>query len=289
MDEEDEIDDDDDVDMVDDYEGAELAAQDGIGSGNTNNGGGGGSARMVGVSRGVAGILSNIVQRGSFGGVGGSGNHVTGSLLSSVGRSVTPSRASSGVSDTGSSGASSVGAPFALPVVSFATIGAVAAELEALAQRDGRATLVQLLMEGDHAYVTRLFELREEAEDLGDTDTLAVFHRIILSLMLCVDGLLYDLLTSEELFESTLACFEVVPAVGAAAAVVESTAPGVAVGEGVPPPPPPVVTLTPPPQLRRYREYMKQSVTFREAVPINNPDLLKRIHQNFRLQFLKGA
>lgn len=38
-----------------------------------------------------------------------------------------------------------------------------------------------------------------------------------------------------------------------------------------------------------HRKYLQSSVVFKEVVPIRNADILKKIHQTFRIQYLKDV
>lgn len=38
-----------------------------------------------------------------------------------------------------------------------------------------------------------------------------------------------------------------------------------------------------------HRKYLQNSVVFKEVVPIRNADILKKIHQTFRIQYLKDV
>ncbi|RYG53402.1 hypothetical protein EON66_08610 [archaeon] len=40
---------------------------------------------------------------------------------------------------------------------------------------------------------------------------------------------------------------------------------------------------------RKYRNFVAQNIQYREIIPFADPDTTKRIHQNFRLQFVKGV
>lgn len=40
---------------------------------------------------------------------------------------------------------------------------------------------------------------------------------------------------------------------------------------------------------KKHREYLKQQAKFREAIPIKNPELLSKIHQTFRVQYIQDV
>jgi len=42
-------------------------------------------------------------------------------------------------------------------------------------------------------------------------------------------------------------------------------------------------------QKLNHREYLKQHVKFKEVIPFNNPELVERIHQTFRMQYMKDV
>lgn len=41
------------------------------------------------------------------------------------------------------------------------------------------------------------------------------------------------------------------------------------------------------PNRKKHREYLRQQAKFREAIPIKNPELLSKIHQTFRVQYIQ--
>jgi protein phosphatase-4 regulatory subunit 3 len=43
------------------------------------------------------------------------------------------------------------------------------------------------------------------------------------------------------------------------------------------------------PKNLKHREFMKKKIIFKEVVPFNNPEVVKKIHQTFRIQYLKDV
>ena len=90
-------------------------------------------------------------------------------------------------------------------------------------------------------------------EDLDNTDGLHHLFEIVKTLFLLDKNFLYDTMFSEAHIMDALGCLEYDP------------------------------TKKEP---QRYRKFLKENVRFREVIPINNPELLAKIHQTYQVQYI---
>ncbi|XP_019881930.2 serine/threonine-protein phosphatase 4 regulatory subunit 3 isoform X2 [Aethina tumida] len=103
-------------------------------------------------------------------------------------------------------------------------------------------------------YIRKLINVFHMCEDLENTEGLHHLYDIIKNIFLLNKNVLFEVMFSDELIFDVVGCLEYDP-----------TSP------------------TP----KRHREYLKQQAKFREAIPIKNPELLSKIHQTFRVQYIQ--
>ena len=105
-------------------------------------------------------------------------------------------------------------------------------------------------------YVPKLLSLFRTCEDLEDTESLHKLYEIVKSLFLLNRSALFDMMLHEERIMDVVGCLEYDPAI---------------------------------PAPQKHRDYLLRQVNFKEVLPITNPDLLKKIHQTFRLQYIQDV
>ena len=98
--------------------------------------------------------------------------------------------------------------------------------------------------------------LLQQAEDLEDAASLEHMFRIVKGAIMLNDAALLEELLREEHVMGVLGALEYDPDL-----------------------------KTP----QRHREYLAHNVTFKEVVPITDPALLSKIHQTYRIQYLKDV
>lgn len=102
-------------------------------------------------------------------------------------------------------------------------------------------------------YIKQLMELFHMCEDLENVEGLNHLFEIVKTLFLLDKNFLYDTMFSETIIMDTLGCLEYDP------------------------------TKKEP---QRYRRFLKDHVRFREVIPINNAELLSKIHQTYQVQYI---
>jgi len=105
-------------------------------------------------------------------------------------------------------------------------------------------------------YVKKLIDVFHMVEDLEDIDNLHNLFTIFKTFVLLNDIALYELLFSDSIMVDLMGILEY---------------------------------DTEWPKRVKHREYLSNHVVFKEVVPFENEDLVKKIHQTFRLQYLKDV
>ncbi|KAJ8925768.1 hypothetical protein NQ315_009616 [Exocentrus adspersus] len=105
-------------------------------------------------------------------------------------------------------------------------------------------------------YIRKLINLFHMCEDLENMEGLHHLYDIFKNIFLLNKNVLFEVMFSDELIFDVVGCLEYDPA-----------------------------SPTP----KRHREYLRQQVKFREAIPIKNAELLSKIHQTFRVQYIQDV
>ncbi|CAH1116578.1 unnamed protein product [Phaedon cochleariae] len=105
-------------------------------------------------------------------------------------------------------------------------------------------------------YIRKLINLFHMCEDLESTEGLHHLYDIFKNIFLLNKNVLFDVMFSDDLIFDIVGCLEYDP------------------------------SSSPP---KRHREYLKQQAKFKEAIPIKNPELLSKIHQTFRVQYIQDV
>jgi protein phosphatase-4 regulatory subunit 3 len=105
-------------------------------------------------------------------------------------------------------------------------------------------------------YLTKLIELFQVVEESGNQAQLHLMFNIFKNLVLLNDPGLMETMFNDQNYMTSVGALEYDPEVS--------------------------------PKLE-HRKYLQNSVVFKEVVPIRNADILKKIHQTFRIQYLKDV
>ena len=131
------------------------------------------------------------------------------------------------------------------------------AELATLLQEASPAQqdhIVQLLLAD--GYVRGLMDAFAQAEDLEDTESLHNLFRIVRSMVLLNEGTLIELLVSDACVQGALGALEYDPEA---------------------------------PSKASHREFLQRQAVWKQVVPIANEEVVARIHQTFRVGYLKDV
>ncbi|EDV90676.1 GH14264 [Drosophila grimshawi] len=103
-------------------------------------------------------------------------------------------------------------------------------------------------------YIKKLLNLFHVCEDLDNTEGLHHLFEIFKNIFLLNKNALFEIMFADDTIFDVVGCLEYDPSVA---------------------------------QPKKHRQYLKQWAKFREAVPIKNLDLLAKIHQTFRVQYIQ--
>ncbi|XP_058060854.1 serine/threonine-protein phosphatase 4 regulatory subunit 3 [Anopheles bellator] len=103
-------------------------------------------------------------------------------------------------------------------------------------------------------YIKKLLNLFHICEDLENQEGLHYLYEIFKNVFLLNKNSLFEIMFAEDTIFDVVGCLEYDPS-------------------GNPP--------------KSHRQYLKKLVKFREAIPIRNPDLLAKIHQTYRVQYIQ--
>lgn len=116
-----------------------------------------------------------------------------------------------------------------------------------------RKEKLAMALEND-MYIKKLLQLFNMCEDLANADGLHHLYEIFKNIFLLNKNALFEIMFAEDTIFDVVGCLEY-----------ETTA-------------------EPP---KKHRQYLRQLAKFREAIPIRNADLLAKIHQTFRVQYIQ--
>lgn len=106
-------------------------------------------------------------------------------------------------------------------------------------------------MEG---YVRKLLNLFHMCEDLENTQGLTYLYEIFKNIFLLNKNALFEVMFAEDTIFDVVGCLEYDPNAKVR---------------------------------KKHREYLKQMAKFKEVIPITNPELLAKIHQTYRVQYIQ--
>jgi protein phosphatase-4 regulatory subunit 3 len=143
-----------------------------------------------------------------------------------------------------------------LPPANISNVGHILDTIMSADTLMKRERFVKAVMDED--YIRKLVELFTLCEDLGDRTVLYTMFNIFKQLVLMNDTNLMEVLFSDEYMIPMMGALEHDPEVQ-------------------------------PNHQTRHREFLTRNVIFKEVVPFNSPELVERIHQTFRMQYLKDV
>lgn len=103
-------------------------------------------------------------------------------------------------------------------------------------------------------YIKKLLNIFHVCEDLENLEGLHYLYEIFKNIFLLNKNALFEIMFAEDTIFEVVGCLEYDPS-------------------GNPP--------------KRHRKYLQQLAKFREAIPIKNKDLLAKIHQTYRVQYIQ--
>jgi protein phosphatase 4 regulatory subunit 3 len=105
-------------------------------------------------------------------------------------------------------------------------------------------------------YIKKLIDLFHISEDLENIEGLNYLYEIFRSLFYMNNSSLYDILLSDDLIMEVIGCLEYDPAKS---------------------------------EQIKHREYISTKAQFKEVIPFDNADLVNKIHQTYRIQYIQDV
>ncbi|XP_014226663.1 serine/threonine-protein phosphatase 4 regulatory subunit 3 isoform X2 [Trichogramma pretiosum] len=105
-------------------------------------------------------------------------------------------------------------------------------------------------------YIRKLLNLFHTCEDLGSMEGLHHLYDIFKNIFLLNKNALFEVMFSDDVIFDVVGCLEYEPSL---------------------------------PQPKKHREYLQQLAKFKQAVPITNAELLAKIHQTYRVQYIQDV
>ncbi|KAA3481165.1 serine/threonine-protein phosphatase 4 regulatory subunit 3-like isoform X1 [Gossypium australe] len=115
--------------------------------------------------------------------------------------------------------------------------------------------LTELIL-NDQAFFQKLMELFRICEDLEDVDGLHMIFKIVKGIIMLNSPQVFEKIFGDELIIDIIGSLEYDPFV---------------------------------PQVQEYRKFLKEHAVFKEVIPFKNPVVLSKIHQTYRVGYLKDV
>ena len=141
--------------------------------------------------------------------------------------------------------------PIELPACELSKLEEIAELFNSVLPSPIRREKLALAIEQDN-YIRKMLDLFHICEDLENLEGLHHLYDIFKSLFLMNKPSLLEIMLADDLLFDVVGCLEYEP--------------------------------SKPPQ--RHREFLKEGANFKEIIPITNPDIINKIHQTYRVQYI---
>lgn len=105
-------------------------------------------------------------------------------------------------------------------------------------------------------YIKKLVDLFNMCEDLENIEGLHHLYDIFKSIFLLNKNALFEIMFGEDMIHDIVGVLEYDPSL---------------------------------PRPAKHRDYLRSKATFREVIPLNNPELVQKIHQTYRVQYIQDV
>ncbi|XP_058983104.1 serine/threonine-protein phosphatase 4 regulatory subunit 3 isoform X2 [Musca domestica] len=143
--------------------------------------------------------------------------------------------------------------PIELPPCELARLEDISEVIQNCLTTPLRKEKLSMALESEN-YIKKLLNIFHVCEDLDNTEGLHHLFEIFKNIFLLNKNALFEIMFAEDTIFDVVGCLEYDPSAT---------------------------------QPKKHRQYLRQWAKFREAVPIKNQDLLAKIHQTFRVQYIQ--
>ncbi|KAJ8045479.1 Serine/threonine-protein phosphatase 4 regulatory subunit 3 [Holothuria leucospilota] len=148
-----------------------------------------------------------------------------------------------------------IASPIELPACELSKLEEIAELFSGVLPSPFRREKLANALENEN-YISKLLDLFHICEDLENTDCLHHLYEIVKNTILLNRTSLLEIMFSEEHMDDVIGCLEYDPS---------ATSP------------------------QKHREYLNSQANFREVLPITNQDLLNKIHQTYKVQYIQDV
>ncbi|XP_013184311.1 serine/threonine-protein phosphatase 4 regulatory subunit 3 isoform X1 [Amyelois transitella] len=143
--------------------------------------------------------------------------------------------------------------PVELPACEMGRLEDISELVNSCLVSQARKDKLAAALESQH-YIKKLLNLFHMCEDIENIEGLHHLYEIFKSIFLLNKNTLFDTMFADDTIFDVVGCLEYDPSL---------------------------------PQPKKHREYLRELAKFREAIPIKNQDLLAKIHQTYRVQYIQ--
>ncbi|KAM3962442.1 serine/threonine-protein phosphatase 4 regulatory subunit 3 flfl [Aphomia sociella] len=143
--------------------------------------------------------------------------------------------------------------PVELPACEMGRLDDISELVNSCLVSPARKDKLAAALESQH-YIKKLLNLFHMCEDIENIEGLHHLYEIFKSIFLLNKNTLFDTMFADDTIFDVVGCLEYDPSL---------------------------------PQPKKHREYLRELAKFREAIPIKNQDLLAKIHQTYRVQYIQ--
>ncbi|KAG0479849.1 hypothetical protein HPP92_010412 [Vanilla planifolia] len=115
--------------------------------------------------------------------------------------------------------------------------------------------VIELILQ-DQNFFPKLIDLFRMNEDLSNLETLHVIYKLVKGIIMLNSQQIFEKIFADEVILDIIGCLEYDPEV---------------------------------PQVQCHREFLKEHVAFKEAIPIKDSTVLSKIHQTYRIGYIKDV
>lgn len=147
------------------------------------------------------------------------------------------------------------GPPIELPPCEFSRLEEISEIISSCLPSPIRREKLAIIIESE-SYIKKLLTVFHMCEDLENLDGLHHLYEIFKNTFLLNKNALFEVMFSEDTIFDVVGCLEYDPSSSVQ---------------------------------KRHREYLWNESRFKEVIPISNPDLINKIHQTYRVQYIQDV
>ena len=145
--------------------------------------------------------------------------------------------------------------PIDLPVCELSKLDEISELFTSVLPSPIRREKLAVTIESE-GYIKKLVDLFHMCEDLENLEGLHHLYDIFKSIFLLNKNALFEIMFADDMIHDIVGVLEYDPSL---------------------------------PQSAKHREYLRTQANFKEVIPLNNPELVQKIHQTYRVQYIQDV